>query len=442
MTLLNTTMEAVLIYENKICVEVNSAAVEMFGYKNREEILGTIALNLTSAASRVIVTKNIQREHTEAYEVDGLKANGEKFPILVKGHTYKIDSKVQRLVTILDLTQFKETEKELVLAKEIAEDATKVKADFLSNISHEIRTPMNGIVGMLHLLAKTSLDEKQSEYVKKVKTASNNLLNMINDVLDFSKLEAGKLEVHRVDFDMNSVLQNVKDLVEIKALEKGLRLDIPFLESDSIFYGDSLRLSQVLINLTNNAIKFTHEGEVSICIKCMQEDIVRFSIKDTGIGISKEQQDELFQSFKQADSSITRKYGGSGLGLSISKELIELMDGNIWLESELDKGSKFIFEIKLVKGNIENIDTVELGLKQEMQEVEVNKENISQEKRDELFVELKKAVETSRPKSYNLIIQEMQKYNFSDKDDKIFKDILLLIKKYKFKEILAILDGI
>jgi len=442
--MLSATMEAIAIYEDGVCIELNNAAVEMYGYNNKDQILGRRALDFVAPSSHKLVLRNIHREYAEPYEITALKADGTEFPVSVKVRMYYINGKRQRISTVLDLTQFKKNEEELIVAKEIAEEATKIKADFLSNMSHEIRTPMNGIVGMLHLLGKTSLDDKQLGYIKKVKTASNNLLYIINDVLDFSKLEAGKLEVHSVDFDMNKILENVKDLVELKATEKGLSFSIEFLETDSIFYGDSLRLSQILINLTNNAIKFTHKGEVKLTLKQIRDDIVRFSVKDTGIGINKQQQEELFQSFKQADSTITRKYGGSGLGLSISKELIELMDGKIWLRSEVDKGSEFLFELRLPKGNIEKLNELDVYSHRDRvnyTEQEIIKEDISQVKRDALFYELKEVVKTSRPKSCDPVVEKMQKYNFSDKDAKIFKDIQMLLKKYKFKEILEMLDG-
>ncbi|MEA3370583.1 MAG: ABC transporter substrate-binding protein [Campylobacterota bacterium] len=442
--MLSTSMEAIGIYEDGLCVELNDSAVEMYGYDNKEQILGRSALDFVAPSSRDLVMKNIQAEYSHSYEINALKANGEEFPVMVKGNTYRTTTKVQRLVTVLDLSEFKKSEKALVAAKEVAEEATKAKADFLSNMSHEIRTPMNGIVGMLHLLGKTQLDEKQQEYISKIKTASNNLLYMINDVLDFSKLEVGKLKIHSVDFDMNRVVQNVKDLVEAKAREKGLDFKFDFLEEESLFYGDSLRLSQVLINLTNNAVKFTHAGEIKLSIEKIRDDIIRFSVKDTGIGISKAKQEVLFESFNQADSSITRKYGGSGLGLSISKELIELMGGHIWLVSEVDKGSKFIFELKLPKGDLKNVDKIDLHMEKIASinaESLVEKEDISEVRRDALFYELKEAVKTSRPKSCQPIIEKMKKYNFSDKDAKIFNDIQRLLKKYKFKNILELLDG-
>jgi len=238
--------------------------------------------------------------------------------------------------------------KELEVSKKIAEESTKAKSEFLANMSHEIRTPMNGIIGMSHLALQTGLDERQKNYIQKIDNSAKSLLGIINDILDFSKIEAGKLEIEKVEFDLFNVIDNVVGLVEFSAHEKNLEVIIGYSrEIGKHFYGDSLRISQVLTNLMSNAIKFTDSGEIGIHIYKVSNDIVKFEVRDTGIGLSEKEQKDLFQAFSQADGSITRKYGGTGLGLTISKQLVELMNGEIWIESEKGIGSSFIFEIEL-----------------------------------------------------------------------------------------------
>jgi len=233
-------------------------------------------------------------------------------------------------------------------ARHQAEEATKAKSDFLANMSHEIRTPMNAIIGMAHLALKTDLNAKQYDYLKKVDISAKSLLGIINDILDFSKIEAGKLDMESVDFQLEDTLDNISTLVGIKTQEKGLEL---LIKTDPAvpraLVGDSLRLGQILINLSNNAVKFTDAGEIIVSIELIEKDesqvTLKFSVRDTGIGMTAEQAAKLFQPFMQADSSTTRKYGGTGLGLTISKRLAEMMGGDIWVESESGQGSTFSF---------------------------------------------------------------------------------------------------
>ena len=251
-----------------------------------------------------------------------------------------------------DVTLIRDNEDALRQAKNAAEAAARVKTDFLTNMSHEIRTPMNAILGMSHLALQTELTARQRDYLSKIQRSGQHLLGIINDILDFSKIEAGKMVAEQVDFSLEIVLDNVAGLTGEKASARNLELlfdvakDVP-----NDLRGDPLRLGQVLINFTSNAVKFTTQGEVEVSVQMLERDqdsvLLRFAVRDTGIGLSAEQCAKLFQSFQQADTSITRQYGGTGLGLAISKKLVEMMGGEVGVDSEPGVGSTFWFTARL-----------------------------------------------------------------------------------------------
>ena len=274
--------------------------------------------------------------------------NGRELNLLVGGQLVE-DGMIS---TFTDISALKRTEAELKLAKELAEAAARAKADFLANMSHEIRTPMNAVIGMTQLALKADPPPRVRDYLGKIQSSSQLLLGVINDILDFSKIEASKMQLDRTAFELDQLLENVSALVAEKASGKGLELivsaatDVP-----TGLVGDPLRLQQVLLNLAHNAVKFTDRGEVEIRVRLQQrmaDDVeLRFEVRDTGIGLSPGQRGQLFQSFQQADSSTTRRYGGTGLGLVIAKRLVELMDGHIGVDSVLGQGSTFWFTARL-----------------------------------------------------------------------------------------------
>jgi len=291
------------------------------------------------------------KEVVENFETGLVKNNNKIIPVKINAHiVLNNHSEIHYYEGVIEDITEKKRSQSLMVAKEAAEAANLAKSEFLANMSHEIRTPMNAIIGLSYLALQLKLSSKQKEYLEKIYTSAESLLHLINDILDFSKIEAGKLHLEKRIFSIDEVINNLISIINIKIAEKGLSFNTNI--SNSIpknLVGDDLRLGQILINLTTNAVKFTKSGQISVNIDCVNKNdsniTLSFLVSDTGIGISQEQLKQLFQPFQQADTSITRKYGGTGLGLVICKRLIEKMEGNIQIQSQVNKGTDIKFEI-------------------------------------------------------------------------------------------------
>jgi len=296
--------------------------------------------------SFIDVTERINSEKALQEKNDELAASNEEFEALNE----------ELRITLEDLEN---VNKALAEAKKIAEDANVSKSQFLANMSHEIRTPMNGYMGMIQLMQSTHLTAEQNEYLDIAKSSADSLLALIDDILDYSKIEAGKMELDKRRFKLEYLVSETLNLFKIAILKAGLYIEVNIDKGvPGFFLGDLFRIKQILSNLIGNAIKFTKQGGVSLHIKAITENegnnvLLEFEVKDTGIGIPAEKVECLFKRFSQVDNSDTRAYGGSGLGLAICKGLVEKMNGEIWVESTLGKGSSFYFTCQLELGDVE-----------------------------------------------------------------------------------------
>ena len=354
-TIMDNVGEGIITLDEKGMIEsFNRAASNIFGY-SADEVIGTTIKNLMPEEMRAAHEAGMKRYLSggtprvvghKSVELPGLHKSGKVFHLELAINAMEIDGQHLFVGIVRDISERKKTEFELRTAMKQAELANQAKSEFVANMSHEIRTPLNAVLGMAQLLAGTELSNDQKKYLDMIHSSGKSLLGILNDILDFSKIEAGRMELSPAPFRIGDVLHSLATIMSVNAGDKNLELAIG-IEPDvpTTVIGDSHRLQQVLVNLVGNAIKFTEQGEVSVLVECVSQQpgitTLCFSVRDTGIGMTQAQQDRLFSPFTQADSSVTRKFGGTGLGLTITRRFVELMGGDIKIRSILGQGSEF-----------------------------------------------------------------------------------------------------
>ncbi|MFY0605452.1 MAG: response regulator [Cyclobacteriaceae bacterium] len=366
-SVLSSIVEGAIIVDSlgKV-IEMNHSAVEILGKKDEEFVDGQFC-NILKRKTDFDEFLNYYNQEvfdqTTNYIEEYLYDSNEK-EIACELSISEYNSKTEHyfIVLIRNISKRKEFEDDIIRSKEEAEQASLSKSDFLSTMSHEIRTPLNAIIGITNIMLMENKDEGNKEYLDLLKTSSNNLLSLINDILDFNKIESGKIEFSKDEFNLYELVRGIVDTYTFKASKKQLLIDLSYdRKVPELVVGDSARLSQVMINLISNAVKFTSEGSVNVRVALEKETAsqlhLSLSVKDTGIGISPDEHDQVFDRFVQSSLSDSGEFGGTGLGLAISKKLVELQDGTIELTSDLGKGAEFIVNLAFDKPSADTNET-------------------------------------------------------------------------------------
>ncbi len=372
-SLFDYTSDAVLIYTEKGIMDCNAAAVKLLGLSSKNQLIGKHPVdfspeyqpdgqNSLDSINEKLAKLNTLDHYSFEFTHRRLDTD-ENFPCDVLLNSIEIGGQMVVQSVIRDITARKETEAQLLKAREQAEAASRSKSEFLANMSHEIRTPLNGVIGFTDLLMRTKLDETQHQYMSTVFQSANSLLDIINDILDFSKIEAGKLEICPERIDLLELGGQVSDMIKYQAHRKDLEMLLNISPLVNRFIeADPVRLRQILVNLLGNAVKFTESGEIELKVEVLestpqQPTLFRFSVRDTGVGIEPKNQQKIFEAFSQEDASTTRKFGGTGLGLTIANKLLALMNSRLQLYSTPGVGSTFFFDVAFESENADSINT-------------------------------------------------------------------------------------
>ncbi len=417
----NASFGGITIHNKGIILECNQGLSEITGY-SYDELIGMNGLLLIDESTREFVIEKINSGYEKPYEAVGIRKNGEKYPVRLEARNIKYKGNQVRVVEFRDITEIKITENELIISKEIAEKASKAKSEFLSNMSHELRTPMNGINGFLELLLDIEKNDEKKGYLNIIKESSEHLMEIINDILSISKIEAGKFKIKEQESNLyirfNSIAKIFKIQCEIKGLEFKLEVD-KSLQKNII--SDEHTILKILNNLLSNAVKFTEKGYVGLSAKEIEGKKIEIIVKDTGIGINEEKQKHLFEPFEQGEHYLTKQYGGTGLGLAIVKKMLELLNGEIFVNTAIEKGTewKIIIPYKEIlsqpmKEGIKKDLTIKEKLKIiSAEDVEINQILLEKiiKSEDNVFKKVyngKELLEALEEEDYNLVLMDIQ----------------------------------